>query len=243
MPSGADGAGDLASANNLSDVGSAATSFGNIKQNATTSATGVASFSSDNFAVSSGAVTIKDGGVVTAEIADDAVTYAKMQHTGTANRVLGAASAGVISEVQVVQAMLGDQAVNEAKLQVSNGPTNGYFLSAQSANTGGLTWAEVSAGGGTTTTYAKFNGNNTVAVQSSLNTASVRDDGTGQYMHFIDDDYAAATYGSTGNVSHDANNGYWGVHFQNSDYAVGSRGLWTHGGDFAHVTVTHLGDL
>ena len=46
----------------------------------------------------------------------------------------------------VTQAKLGDQAVNEAKLQVSNAPTNGYFLSAQSGNTGGLTWAE--AGGG-----------------------------------------------------------------------------------------------
>jgi hypothetical protein len=31
-------------------------------------------------------------------------------------------------------------------MQISNGPTNGYFLSAQSGNTGGLTWAE--AGGG-----------------------------------------------------------------------------------------------
>jgi len=45
---------------------------------ASTSAKGVASFNSDNFAVSSGVVTIKDGGVVTAEIADNAVTLAKM---------------------------------------------------------------------------------------------------------------------------------------------------------------------
>ena len=47
-------------------------------EDASTSNKGVASFSSDNFAVSSGAVTIKDGGVVTAEIADDAVTSAKI---------------------------------------------------------------------------------------------------------------------------------------------------------------------
>ena len=39
-----------------------------------------------------------------------------------------------------------DQAINESKLQASNSPTNGYFLSAQSGNTGGLTWAEASAG-------------------------------------------------------------------------------------------------
>ena len=39
-----------------------------------------------------------------------------------------------------------DNTVSEAKLNVSNSPTNGYFLSAQSGNTGGLTWAEVSGG-------------------------------------------------------------------------------------------------
>ena len=34
-----------------------------------------------------------------------------------------------------------DETVTEAKLKVSNNPVNGYFLSAQSGNTGGLTWA------------------------------------------------------------------------------------------------------
>ena len=34
-----------------------------------------------------------------------------------------------------------DETVSEAKLKVSNNPVNGYFLSAQSGNTGGLTWA------------------------------------------------------------------------------------------------------
>jgi len=45
---------------------------------ASTSAKGAASFSSDNFAASSGAITIKDSGVATAEIQDNAVTLAKM---------------------------------------------------------------------------------------------------------------------------------------------------------------------
>jgi hypothetical protein len=45
---------------------------------ASTSAKGAASFSSDNFAASSGAITIKDAGVATAEIQDNAVTLAKM---------------------------------------------------------------------------------------------------------------------------------------------------------------------
>jgi len=41
--------------------------------------------------------------------------------------------------------VIADDVVDEANLKVSNAPTNGYFLSAQSGNTGGLTWAEVSA--------------------------------------------------------------------------------------------------
>ena len=37
-----------------------------------------------------------------------------------------------------------DGTVSESKLNVSNSPTNGYFLQAQSGNTGGLTWAQAS---------------------------------------------------------------------------------------------------
>ena len=60
-----------------------------------------------------------------------------------------------------------DNTVDEAKLKVSNSPTNGYFLSAQSGNTGGLTWAAVdlssklSLTGGTLTGQVNFdNGSN-----------------------------------------------------------------------------------
>ena len=41
------------------------------------------------------------------------------------------------------RAAIADASVDEARLQISNSPTNGYFLSAQSGNTGGLTWAQV----------------------------------------------------------------------------------------------------
>ena len=44
-------------------------------EDATTSNKGIASFSSDNFAVSSGAVTIKDGGIANAELVNDSVNY------------------------------------------------------------------------------------------------------------------------------------------------------------------------
>ena len=41
--------------------------------------------------------------------------------------------------------VIADDVVDEANLKVSNSPTNGYFLSAQSGNTGGLTWAAASS--------------------------------------------------------------------------------------------------
>lgn len=46
----------------------------------------------------------------------------------------------------ITQADLPAEGVNESKLQVSNAPVNGYTLTAQSGNTGGLTWAEASSG-------------------------------------------------------------------------------------------------
>ena len=53
-----------------------------------------------------------DGSIDTEHLAADAVTYAKMQNTATANRVLGAASAGVISEVQIAVGMMGANSVD-----------------------------------------------------------------------------------------------------------------------------------
>lgn len=64
--------------------------------------------------------------IQTADLADNAITVAKM------------------SDDSVTQAEIGDQAINEARMQISNAPTNGHFLSAQSGNTGGMTWAELS---------------------------------------------------------------------------------------------------
>ena len=42
--------------------------------------------------------------------------------------------------------VVADNSVNESKLNISNAPTNGQFLSAQSGNTGGLTWATAGSG-------------------------------------------------------------------------------------------------
>ena len=50
---------------------------------------------------------------------------------------------GVPNDNSVTEAKLTSDSVSEGKLKVSNAPVNGYFLSAQSGNTGGLTWAQV----------------------------------------------------------------------------------------------------
>ena len=57
---------------------------------------------------------------------------------------IGAATGiGTPSDNTVSEAKLTSDSVSEGKLKVSNSPVNGYFLSAQSGNTGGLTWAQV----------------------------------------------------------------------------------------------------
>jgi len=70
---------------------------------------------------------ITDANVTTAKIADDAITNAKI------------AAAAVELE------HMASQSVDEDNLYISNAGTNGQFLSKQSGNNGGLTWAD--AGG------------------------------------------------------------------------------------------------
>ena len=79
---------------------------------------------------------INDGAVTTAKIANDAVTNAKIAD----NSING----NKLQDNCVATSEIQDDAIPESKLKISNSPTNGYFLSAQSGNTGGLTWAAVS---------------------------------------------------------------------------------------------------
>jgi len=104
-----------------------------------------------------------------ASIADDSVTNAKLANMAANTvKVRDANSSGDASDKAVAdtQLLIGDgtgftaaalsgeatmtnagvvsitdNIIDEANLKVSNGPTNGQFLSAQSGNTGGLTWA------------------------------------------------------------------------------------------------------
>jgi len=75
--------------------------------------------------------------VTSSDMEDDIVTSAKIVDATIAT--------ADIANVNVTQGKIANQAINEAKMQISNAPTNGYFLSAQSGNTGGMTWVAVPA--------------------------------------------------------------------------------------------------
>jgi hypothetical protein len=66
---------------------------------------------------------------------------------GTTNiTTAGTIGTGTWQGTAVAQAYIADQAINEAKLQVSNAPTNGHILTARSGSTGGMTWEAASTG-------------------------------------------------------------------------------------------------
>ena len=68
--------------------------------------------------------------------------------TAAANLVtVGTIGTGVWQGTAIAQTYIADQAINEAKLQVSNAPTNGYILTARSGNAGGMTWEASGASG------------------------------------------------------------------------------------------------
>lgn len=75
---------------------------------------------------------VLDGSITSSKLASDSVTTAK------------------ISSDAVSQASVADEAVDEARIQISNAGTNGQFLSKQSGNTGGLTWADTTGWEATT---------------------------------------------------------------------------------------------
>ena len=109
---------------------------------------------------------IKDAEIVNADIADDTIAEAKLDihaaPSGT-DKFLGYTSNGmewaavpagythpnhsgeVTSTADGAQ-VIADNIVDEANLKVSNAPTNGHVLTAQSGNTGGLTWAAAASG-------------------------------------------------------------------------------------------------
>jgi len=87
-------------------------------------------------------------------VKDDGITYAKMQHTTADNRLLGAASAGAIGEVQVATAMVADDAITYAKMQHTG--TANRVLGAASAGAIGEVQVATAMVADDAITYAKI---------------------------------------------------------------------------------------
>ena len=85
------------------------------------------------------------------EAASDSNVFTDADHTklnsvaSSANNYVHPNHSGEVTSTADGATVIADNVVDEANLKISNTPTNGYFLSAQSGNTGGMTWAEVDA--------------------------------------------------------------------------------------------------
>ena len=138
---------------------------------------------------------LANNAVDTNAIQDDAVTYAKMQHMANASRVLGRPASGgsevreviittdMIGESQVTKAKIANSAITEARLEVSNTPTNGYVLTAQthkpdgSTNDCGLTWNPAPTIGGSILETVSYvcDGESFVQRGTTYNSTEVKD--------------------------------------------------------------------
>jgi hypothetical protein len=92
----------------------------------------------------------------------------------SANNYVHPNHSGEVTSTADGATVIADNVVDEANLKISNTPTNGYVLTAQSGNTGGLTWAEISSGNTTangmwehahtiSSNYSITSGNNAMA--------------------------------------------------------------------------------
>jgi hypothetical protein len=150
---------------------------------ATTSAKGVASFSSDNFSVSSGAVTIKTGGVENAELANSSVNYGGVSlslggsdttpafNLVDATGYPGSSITGTIGNSQVATgidaAKLADGTVSNSEFQYINSLSS----NAQTQLSGKLTASNNLSDIGTASTARTNLGLGTIATQASSNVA------------------------------------------------------------------------
>ena len=85
------------------------------------------------------------------EAATDSNVFTDADHTklngiaASANNYVHPNHSGEVTSTADGAQVIATNVVDEDNLKVSNSPTNGQFLQAQSGNTGGLTWASVSA--------------------------------------------------------------------------------------------------
>jgi hypothetical protein len=150
--------------------------------------------------------------------------------------------------------VIADNIVDEANLKVSNSPTNGYALTAQSGNSGGLTWAEItdtnttySAGSGLGLSGTTFSHSDTSSQGSVNNSGSnfIQDITVDTYGHITGITSASAGGTPTPNTQTFTSSGTWSKPSGNYTYVVvdlmGGGGGGGGGGDNANNAAGHGG--
>jgi len=148
---------------------------------------------------------LQNGSVTTAKIVDDAVTADKIANS--VNSAIAANTAKTTNATHTGEVTGGtaltiaDNVVDEANLKVSNSPSNGYFLSAQSGNTGGLTWAQVDLTSVDADTVDGIHG-------ASFLRSDATDIKTAGHLTFNDNIKSKFGTGGDLEIYHDGNNSY-----------------------------------
>jgi hypothetical protein len=155
---------------------------------------------------------LMSSGAIKEKIESYSYVTANQNTTGSAGTVtsIGNLTGEVTSTNRAT--VIADNVVDEANLKVSNNPTNGYVLTAQSGNTGGLTWAEASSGG------ASDIGALDDVLMDATNFIS-------SFLIQTDSDGSAPTTGTLSNASHNIGIGH--DVFLDLTSGVGNLGLGT----------------
>jgi len=153
--------------------------------------------------------------VETADIQADAITGAKIADD--------AINSEHYTDGSIDTAHIADQAINEAKMQISNGPSNGYMLTAQSGNTGGMTWAAAPSGYRTLIASVTASSAGTVLLEGMDNTYDHYQVFINNILPATDEGYLSARVKSGGSIDTGSNYQWRGRTFDS-----GSTGTAAH---------------